>query len=62
MSGDDVVELQNALNSVLGKELVADGKYGQKTYATVREFQILKGLSVDGVAGPKTQSALSDSF
>ena len=32
----------------------ADGHYGTKTAAGVRWYQDMRGLSVDGVAGPKT--------
>lgn len=38
--------------------LVADGKFGPKTYSATEVFQTLNGLSVDGVIGPNTWSAL----
>ena len=37
---------------------VADGVYGQWTYDAVRRFQRNNGLSVDGIAGPKTLKKL----
>lgn len=37
--------------------LVVDGKYGEDTAAKTAIFQSALGLSVDGVAGPKTLSA-----
>lgn len=50
--GDDVKTLQRKLN------LVADGIFGPLTEEAVREFQNLHGLTVDGIAGPKTWVAL----
>ncbi|GAA0439516.1 hypothetical protein GCM10008934_30830 [Virgibacillus salarius] len=35
-----------------------DGIYGPDTENAVRRFQIMKGLSVDGIAGPQTLGAL----
>lgn len=36
-----------------------DGSYGKATYSAVRAFQKAQGLTVDGVAGTKTQAALT---
>jgi len=58
--GSDVVTLQQKLLS-LGYSLPvygADGSFGSETLAAVRAFQKGKGLSVDGVCGPKTWAAL----
>lgn len=59
MKGDDVLSLQKKLlargYSVVGS---ADGIFGKKTDAGVRQFQADQGLVVDGVVGPKTWSAL----
>ena len=38
--------------------VAVDGIFGVKTEAAVRAFQMDKHLSVDGVVGPKTWSAL----
>ncbi|MCC2030631.1 peptidoglycan-binding protein [Microbacterium allomyrinae] len=38
--------------------LVVDGEFGSKTDAAVREFQRRAGLTVDGIAGPKTLARL----
>lgn len=38
----------------------ADGKFGAKTEEAVKQFQRDKGLSVDGIVGPKTWAALED--
>jgi cell wall-associated NlpC family hydrolase len=45
-----------ALQGKLG--LAADGVYGPVTRASVREFQRVHGLEVDGVVGPQTLGAL----
>ena len=37
----------------------ADGIYGSATTAAVKQFQRAKGLSADGIAGPKTRAALA---
>ena len=57
--GDAVKELQERLNK-LGYDCgVADGKYGDKTATAVRQFQHAHGLSVDGIAGDKTQAQIA---
>ena len=55
--GDEVKKLQEALNSQ-GYGLAADGIYGAKTQAAVRDYQSKNGLSVDGIAGVNTQGKL----
>lgn len=55
--GDEVKKLQEALNSQ-GYGLAADGIYGAKTQAAVRDYQSKNGLSVDGIAGSNTQGKL----
>lgn len=49
--------MQNALNK-LGYGLVADGIFGAKTEAAVKDFQKKNKLDVDGIVGPKTWAAL----
>lgn len=56
--GSEVVTLQTKLNAVGNYGLVADGIFGTKTEAAVRDFQKKKGLDVDGIVGPKTWAAL----
>jgi uncharacterized protein (TIGR02594 family) len=60
--GADIRRLQLLLNSALNPspELVLDGVYGEETRSAVMRFQRLKGLVVDGVAGPKTLAALDE--
>lgn len=59
-SGEDVKELQKALNNV-GFALDVDGKFGAKTQSAVKSYQKSKGLSVDGIVGNNTWTSLSGS-
>ena len=57
--GEAVRRLQQALrNAGYTQVRAVDGVYGQWTYDAVRAFQRDHGLSVDGIAGRKTQNAL----
>ena len=58
--GDDVVKLQNALIDA-GYDVGstgADGSFGPKTLAAVKQYQKDNGLQVDGIAGKNTLGAL----
>lgn len=56
--GDDVAELQLALEAH-GHELgTVDGQFGPATAAAVKAFQAANGLVADGLAGPMTKSWL----
>ena len=57
--GNDVKELQKALNKELKCKLKVDGSFGKKTLAKVKEFQKSKKLAVDGVVGKRTAHALN---
>lgn len=50
--------LQNALNFVAGAQLQADGIWGPKTEAVIRNFQTFFKLAVDGKFGPQTHFVL----
>ncbi len=56
--GDEVKKLQNALNAQGYDCGAADGIFGAKTEAAVRNFQSDHSLTVDGIAGKATQAAL----
>lgn len=59
-SGEDVKELQKALNNA-GYSLDVDGKFGTKTQTAVKSYQKSKGLSVDGIVGNNTWTSLAGS-
>lgn len=56
-TGDDVRHVQIALIA-LGYPIDADGTYGPRTQAAVRDYQAANGLEVDGIAGPRTRTTL----
>lgn len=56
--GSDVTKLQTALNAQGYDCGAADGIFGAKTEAAVRNFQRDHSLTVDGIAGRDTQAAL----
>lgn len=57
-SGEAVMQIQSALNAVMGNKLTIDGKYGPATEAAVRAYQAYVHLPVDGIVGPVTWGAL----
>ncbi|GAF15423.1 cell wall lytic activity [Bacillus sp. JCM 19045] len=58
--GSNVTELQQQLRTLGYFNQNPTGYYGEVTRNAVREFQRTNGLSVDGVAGPATQSKLKN--
>ncbi|PTL79674.1 peptidoglycan-binding protein [Vitiosangium sp. GDMCC 1.1324] len=56
--GEPVKALQNRLNALGFNVGAADGDFGQKTLAAVKAFQKARGLTADGVVGPKTWDKL----
>ena len=62
--GSDVVVLQTALNRIsqsypaIPKIPSVDGIFGSRTEATVRKFQEIFGLSIDGIVGRSTWNAM----
>ncbi|MEG3850621.1 pesticin C-terminus-like muramidase [Microcoleus sp. herbarium19] len=57
-SGSDVVKLQKRLLELELNSGSADGKFGPKTEAALKQFQTNQKILVDGIAGPKTLAAL----
>lgn len=60
--GPHVVTLQKALRTKGVDPGPIDGKFGPMTQAAVSSFQLLKGLEVDGIIGPRTIKALALTF
>ena len=56
--GEAVKELQNKLNAAGCPCGAADGIFGPKTLAAVKQFQKASGLTADGIVGPKTWAKL----
>ena len=57
--GNEVMELQNFLNSAGYSVGTADGKFGAKTKAALIKFQTANKLKGDGVVGPKVRALLN---
>lgn len=57
--GEDVKDLQRALNAAGFNAGAADGHFGARTETALKAFQTARGLVADGVAGPKTLRALA---
>ena len=58
MSGEDVLELQQALKDLGYYKGYVDGEYGMGTFTAVAKFQEAHGLEIDGEAGPVTLSVI----
>lgn len=63
--GAAVVELQGILNRLgykdgMGNFLAADGSYGPRTEAAVKNLQEDQGLEVDGICGPITWAKIDE--
>jgi peptidoglycan hydrolase-like protein with peptidoglycan-binding domain len=56
--GGFVAKAQAILTANFGQDLAADGVFGSKTDAAVRNVQTFFGLAVDGVVGPQTWTTL----
>jgi len=58
MRGDDVSDVQDALQLASFSPGASDGIYGPRTQGAVEAFQKDRGLTVDGIVGPKTCNEL----
>ena len=58
-AGPEVRDLQERLE-ILGFDVPVTGTYDAATVDAVRGFQATQGLATDGVAGPRTATALTD--
>ncbi len=58
--GDDVLKLQTALKQLSLYEGELDGQFGSGTLKAVKAFQKAQELTVDGLAGVKTQAKLTE--
>lgn len=58
-SGSSVSALQQNLTALGIYSAEVTGHYGSKTEAAVRKFQQSHGLNADGIAGPKTLTAIA---
>ena len=56
--GPEVVRLQEALHTAGVYDGPMDGVFSDEVGAAIKEFQKQRGLTVDGMAGPKTQREL----
>ncbi|WP_079050928.1 peptidoglycan-binding domain-containing protein [Streptomyces sp. NRRL F-5122] len=56
--GGGVGELQRNLNRCYNQGLALDSNYGPATARAVRNVQSRLGISVDGIFGPQTSSAM----
>ena len=57
-TGFDVLYLQQLLRAKGYTKIYDDGVFGPNTDAAVRNFQLVQGLTVDGVVGPNTWKKL----
>jgi len=57
-SGEDVIQIQKALNSYNLLDGPIDGKFGHKTQKAIKQFQKNNNLKDDGVVGKKTWSKI----
>ena len=60
--GTLVKEFQHLYNVIMGGNLSEDGICGAKTVAAIRNYQASRGLTVDGIAGKATFTALRAEF
>lgn len=57
--GEAVKQLQTELNRILHTDIAEDGIYGPITAATVRAFECMYHLTIDGIAGPQVEGKIN---
>ena len=62
MIGEDVREFQAAANDIIDAGLTIDGQYGPKSEQAAKDLQAHLGLTVDGIVGDNTWSAIDDAL
>lgn len=62
MKGDDIAALQEILNGIGFTCGEIDGIFGKKTEKAVKAFQQDRNLTVDGIVGPSTRTAMQFSL
>jgi len=62
MIGEDVREFQAAANDIIDAGLTIDGQYGPKSEQAAKDLQTHLGLTVDGIVGDNTWSAIDDAL
>jgi peptidoglycan hydrolase-like protein with peptidoglycan-binding domain len=60
--GDAVRAVQSQANTRGAQDLTVDGAFGPLTEGAVKQFQMILGLSVDGIAGPITWNHFANGF
>jgi N-acetylmuramoyl-L-alanine amidase len=60
--GNKVKNLQRKLNKIMSVALVVDGHFGQDTYLIVLRFQEQNNLTMDGIVGRVTMSAINNQY
>ncbi len=58
LRGDDVAELQSRLDALGFDTGKPDGIFGPQTERGVRDFQLNRGLAIDGISGPEVITEL----
>ena len=60
--GNKVKNLQKKLNKIMSVALVVDGHFGQDTHLIVLRFQEQNNLTMDGIVGRVTMSAINNQY
>ncbi len=60
--GNKVKNLQKKLNKIMSFSIVVDGHFGQDTHLIVLRFQEQNNLTMDGIVGRVTMSAINNQY